>query len=338
MMYVAYKEGRISKPTLLEIKLEVVSRPGVQFTDSNATRLDARHSTNPNIVRFDVVNKKTLYDVAPALRRFYQAEILVPSPLPAHLITVRRRPVRMPKQATLELSAFASDCDPATMEHKAAPAKNASAEGGDLSVSVLTNTSTAKHEARRSSKSSSTSVCMSTSTPASSTACNVSLAEEGAATSSTSPPVHVLGSPGTGLVAKFNSADALATNAKPLVSFCCGIEHEPQDYCSSASVETWVRRREPVTPSVSARRSALTPCPWLHRSTARSAKTKKPAKPAAAMNLGASVQSESRTAQCPKTLKPKVAAAAQNVERSSNVATTCPLVRVRLIKRTLLGA
>ena len=31
MMYVAYKEGRISKPTLLEIKLEVVSRPGVQF-------------------------------------------------------------------------------------------------------------------------------------------------------------------------------------------------------------------------------------------------------------------------------------------------------------------
>ena len=55
----------------------------------------------------------------------------------------------MPKQATLELSAFANDCDPATMEHKAAPAKNASAEGGDLSVSGLTNTSTAKHEARR---------------------------------------------------------------------------------------------------------------------------------------------------------------------------------------------
>ena len=27
MMYVAYKEGRISKPTLLEIKLEVVSDP-----------------------------------------------------------------------------------------------------------------------------------------------------------------------------------------------------------------------------------------------------------------------------------------------------------------------
>ena len=74
MMYVAYKEGRISEPTLLEIKLEVVSRPGVQFTDSNAT---PRHSTNPNIVRFDVVKAKTLYDVAPELRRFYQAEILV---------------------------------------------------------------------------------------------------------------------------------------------------------------------------------------------------------------------------------------------------------------------
>jgi hypothetical protein len=179
MMYVAYKEGRISKPTLLEIELEVVSRPGVQFTDSNATRLDARHSTNPNIVRFDVVKAKTLYDVAPELRRFYQAEILVPSPLLAHLITVRKQ-VRMPKQATL--SALAHDCDPATMEHKAAPAKNASAEGGDLSVSGLSNASTAKHEARRSSKSSSTPVCTTTSTPAStaSSSCNVSLAEGGA--------------------------------------------------------------------------------------------------------------------------------------------------------------
>ena len=322
MMYVAYKEGRISKPTLLEIKLEVVSRPGVQFTDSNATRLDARHSTNPNIVRFDVVKAKTLYDVAPELRRFYQAEILVPSPLPAHLITVRRSPVRISKQATLELSAFANGCDPATMEHKAAPAKNASAEGGDLSVSGLTNTSTAKHEARRSSKSSSTPVCVSTSTPASSTACNVSLAEGGAATSSTSPPVHVLGSPATGLVAKFNSADALATNAQPWVS-CCGIEHEPQDYCSCASVETWVRRREPVTPCANARRTALTPSPCVHRSTARNTRTKRPAKPATAVNLGASVQSESRTAQC-LTLKPNaLVAPAQNVERSPNVATTC---------------
>jgi hypothetical protein len=55
MMYVAYNEGRVSQPVRLEIKLEAVSRPGVRFTDCNAIRADARHSTNPSIVRFDVV-------------------------------------------------------------------------------------------------------------------------------------------------------------------------------------------------------------------------------------------------------------------------------------------
>ena len=86
MMHVALSEGRISVPTLLKIKLEVVSRPGVRFADCNATRLDARQSTNPSIVRFDVAKKKSQFDVAPALQRFYQAEVLVPSPIPPHLI------------------------------------------------------------------------------------------------------------------------------------------------------------------------------------------------------------------------------------------------------------
>ena len=59
-MHVALAEKRISVPMLLKIKLEVVSRPGVRFSDCNATRVDARHSKNPSIVRFDVVNKKTI--------------------------------------------------------------------------------------------------------------------------------------------------------------------------------------------------------------------------------------------------------------------------------------
>ena len=39
-MFQAVAEDRISKPMILEIKLEVVSRPGVRFCDSNATSND----------------------------------------------------------------------------------------------------------------------------------------------------------------------------------------------------------------------------------------------------------------------------------------------------------
>ena len=77
-MHVALAEGRITTPVLLKIKLEVVSRPGVRFADCNATRLDARHSTNPSIVRFDVVKKNSQFDVVPGLQRFYQAEASIP--------------------------------------------------------------------------------------------------------------------------------------------------------------------------------------------------------------------------------------------------------------------
>ena len=50
MMFVAKKEGRISNPVVLRIKLEVVSRPGVKFSNCNATRHDATisdHSGGP---------------------------------------------------------------------------------------------------------------------------------------------------------------------------------------------------------------------------------------------------------------------------------------------------
>ncbi len=108
MMYVALNEGRISQPMMLEIKLEVVSRPGVRFSDCNATRGDARQSTNPSIVRFDVVKSKKQADVCKDLQKFYQAEVLVPSPIPPHLI-IQSKPVKVwkkenvPKQAKSEV-------------------------------------------------------------------------------------------------------------------------------------------------------------------------------------------------------------------------------------------
>ena len=87
MMYVAKKEGRICNPVVLRIKLEVVSRPGVLFSDCNATRHDAKVSDLPDVVRFDTVKAKNYFDIPELLRHYYQAEVLVPSPLPAHLIS-----------------------------------------------------------------------------------------------------------------------------------------------------------------------------------------------------------------------------------------------------------
>jgi hypothetical protein len=87
MMFVAKKEARISNPVVLRVKLEAVSRPGVKFSNCNATRHDATISDHPDVVRFDVVKAKNCFAVPELLRHFYQAEILVPSPLPPHLIT-----------------------------------------------------------------------------------------------------------------------------------------------------------------------------------------------------------------------------------------------------------
>ena len=42
MMFVAVKDGRISRPVILEIKLEIVSRPGVLFCERNAAAKEAK--------------------------------------------------------------------------------------------------------------------------------------------------------------------------------------------------------------------------------------------------------------------------------------------------------
>src|SRR6478672_415588 len=84
---------------MLQIKLEVVSRPGVRFFDSNATRSDARQSTNPSIVRFDVVRAKSQGDVEKSLQRFYQAEVLVPSPIPPHLIVFPKKSLKLTRKS-----------------------------------------------------------------------------------------------------------------------------------------------------------------------------------------------------------------------------------------------
>jgi len=63
-----------------------VKKPGVLFSDCNATRKDAVTSPNPNVVRFDLVKARNQFAVPVEVRHFYQAELLVPSPVPPELI------------------------------------------------------------------------------------------------------------------------------------------------------------------------------------------------------------------------------------------------------------
>jgi hypothetical protein len=85
MQYVSLKEKRVSQMVMLQVKLEVVSRPGVMFSDCNAVRQDAVRSNSPKIVHFNVVKAKDQFAVPPEMKCFYQAEVLVPSPVPPTL-------------------------------------------------------------------------------------------------------------------------------------------------------------------------------------------------------------------------------------------------------------
>ena len=134
MVYVALREKRIKDPVLLEIDLQVVSRPGVLFSDCNATRTGSIQSIRPTIVRFEIVKACSQRDVPVEERPFYQAEVLVPSPLPPHLITIPLTSMKLFKERSTKTSGavklawtvssacddrarrgYAERCDPATV-------------------------------------------------------------------------------------------------------------------------------------------------------------------------------------------------------------------------------
>jgi len=52
------------------VKLELVSRPGVLFSDCNATRHDVQIAAQPEIVRFEIVKAKNVFAVPAGLQRF----------------------------------------------------------------------------------------------------------------------------------------------------------------------------------------------------------------------------------------------------------------------------
>ena len=88
MMYIALKEKRISVPVVLEIKLEVVSRPGVLFCGVNAAAKAAKASESPHVIRFDVVKAFSHHELDQGLRPFFQGEVLIPDWIPPHLIKI----------------------------------------------------------------------------------------------------------------------------------------------------------------------------------------------------------------------------------------------------------
>ena len=88
MLYKAKAEKRISTPVVLEIKLEVVSRPGVLFCETNAAANGSKASESPRVIRFEVVKATSSRAVPESQRPFYQGEVLVPDNIPPHLIKI----------------------------------------------------------------------------------------------------------------------------------------------------------------------------------------------------------------------------------------------------------
>ena len=73
---------------LLEVKLEVVSRPGVLFCARNAAAKNSVTSKDPKVIRFEIVKKKDHFALRDVDKAFYQGEVLVPGCVPAHLIRI----------------------------------------------------------------------------------------------------------------------------------------------------------------------------------------------------------------------------------------------------------
>lgn len=89
MMYVAKKEGRISDPVILEIDLSVVSRNGTLFADRNATKngvIIKEGKEGAKNIHFQTVKRTDYFNIDPAEKEFYQAEVLVKGMVPISYI------------------------------------------------------------------------------------------------------------------------------------------------------------------------------------------------------------------------------------------------------------
>jgi hypothetical protein len=89
MKHVAMKEGRITRPYLLKVSIEVCYFENTRFSDMNAA--DRRHTNGDSVdflssLRFDLFHKR-YFDLNPIEKKQHQAEVLVKTWIPAEYIT-----------------------------------------------------------------------------------------------------------------------------------------------------------------------------------------------------------------------------------------------------------
>ncbi|AMQ56272.1 DarT ssDNA thymidine ADP-ribosyltransferase family protein [Algoriphagus sanaruensis] len=89
MKHVAMNEGRITRPYLLKVSIEVCYFENTRFSDMNAA--DRRHTNGDSVdflssLRFDLFHKR-YFDLNPIEKKQHQAEVLVKTWIPAEFIT-----------------------------------------------------------------------------------------------------------------------------------------------------------------------------------------------------------------------------------------------------------
>ena len=70
------------------------------FSDCNANKGEALVAKTPDVVRFDVVKTGSYFAVPELLRKHFLAEVLVPSPIPPHLIIFPKHKNEPPPKPT----------------------------------------------------------------------------------------------------------------------------------------------------------------------------------------------------------------------------------------------
>ncbi len=89
MKHVAMNEGRITKPYLLNVSIEVCYFENTRFSNMNAA--DRKHTNKDSVeflqtLRFDLFHK-SYFDLNPIEKKLHQAEVLVKTWIPAEYIT-----------------------------------------------------------------------------------------------------------------------------------------------------------------------------------------------------------------------------------------------------------
>lgn len=89
MKHVAMNEGRITRPFLLKVSIDVCYFENTRFSDMNAA--DRRHKDGDSVdflnsLRFDLFHKR-YFDLIPIEKKQHQAEVLVKTWIPAEYIT-----------------------------------------------------------------------------------------------------------------------------------------------------------------------------------------------------------------------------------------------------------